>query len=247
MGWYQRGGKRALDLVVCVGGGILVLPVVGVIAVLVRWKMGSPVLFRQQRPGLGGELFNIVKFRTMGQGRDPRGELLPDSERLTRLGRALRQSSLDEIPEIWNVLRGDMSLVGPRPLLPSYLDYYSVEEMTRHSVRPGITGLAQVSGRNLLEWDDRLRLDVQYVESYSFLGDLRILLLTVKKVFLQNDLVVATSSETDLDKMRDGRLSANTYPRPSGVATRSESVDGLGAARDCPTLPTGSFDGRVDP
>ncbi|HEX7134757.1 MAG TPA: sugar transferase, partial [Iamia sp.] len=147
-----------------------------VVALAVRRSMGSPVLFRQTRPGLGGEPFTLVKFRTMRSGPGD------DGDRLTPLGRVLRTTSLDELPELWNVLRGDMSLVGPRPLLPEYLDRYSPRQARRHEVRPGLTGLAQVSGRNTVAWDDRLELDVRYVETWTIGGDLRILARTVASV-----------------------------------------------------------------
>ncbi len=170
------GSKRVLDIVgAIVGLTVAALPM-AVIAVIVRLTMGSPVLFRQVRPGLHGEPFTIVKFRTM------RGGEGTDAERLTRAGRLLRSTSLDELPELWNVLRGDMSLVGPRPLLMPYLDLYSERQARRHEVRPGLTGLAQVEGRNLLSWPDRLELDVRYVETRSFALDLRIMARTALAV-----------------------------------------------------------------
>jgi lipopolysaccharide/colanic/teichoic acid biosynthesis glycosyltransferase len=170
------GSKRVLDIVgATVGLTVAALPM-AVIAVIVRLTMGSPVLFRQVRPGLHGEPFTIVKFRTM------RGGEGTDAERLTRTGRLLRSTSLDELPELWNVLRGDMSLVGPRPLLMPYLDLYSERQARRHEVRPGLTGLAQVEGRNLLSWPDRLELDVRYVETRSFALDLRIMARTALAV-----------------------------------------------------------------
>jgi lipopolysaccharide/colanic/teichoic acid biosynthesis glycosyltransferase len=163
-----------------VAGSLLILlsPVIAAIAVAVRLGMGRPVLFRQRRPGLHARPFTIYKFRTMRELRDPKGELLPDGDRLTPLGEALRSASVDELPELWNVLRGDMSLVGPRPLLMRYLDRYSAEQARRHEVRPGITGLAQVSGRNGIDWERKLALDVWYVDHRSFRLDLKILLRT---------------------------------------------------------------------
>ncbi len=175
-------GKRCFDLVVAVTVLIVMAPVFVAVWFLVRVGLGRPVLFRQRRPGFGGRIFEILKFRTMTEERGGNGELLPDKQRLTRLGRLLRATSLDELPELWNVVRGEMSLVGPRPLLPEYLSYYSPRERLRHSVRPGVTGLAQVSGRNLLSWDERLKLDVRYVESISFPNDLRILARTIGSV-----------------------------------------------------------------
>lgn len=171
--------KRTLDLVVTVPAMVVSLPVQGVIAALVWRYMGRPVLFRQQRPGLDGEPFTLIKFRTM---RDSRPGLEDDADRLTRFGRLLRATSLDELPSLWNVVRGDMSLVGPRPLLMHYLPLYSAHQARRHEVRPGLTGLAQVSGRNALDWERRLDLDVEYVDHRTLRGDLRILVATVAKV-----------------------------------------------------------------
>jgi lipopolysaccharide/colanic/teichoic acid biosynthesis glycosyltransferase len=157
---------------------IVLSPLIAAVAAGVRWVLGSPVLFRQTRPGLGGAPFTIVKFRTMTDARDERGELLPDDERLGAFGRFLRSSTLDELPELWNVVRGEMSLVGPRPLLMEYLPRYSSDQARRHAVRPGMTGWAQVNGRNLATWDERLAQDVWYVDHWSLGLDLRILLRT---------------------------------------------------------------------
>jgi lipopolysaccharide/colanic/teichoic acid biosynthesis glycosyltransferase len=176
--------KRLFDIVVaatCLF--VLAVPLL-MLALLVRCKLGRPVLFRQIRPGLGGKPFQMVKFRSMTDARGPDGALLPDVERLPPFGRFLRASSLDELPELWNVLRGDMSLVGPRPLLMEYLPLYSTEQSRRHEVRPGITGLAQVSGRNTLTWDQKFALDVQYVDRVSASLDIQILFATVKKVLV---------------------------------------------------------------
>jgi lipopolysaccharide/colanic/teichoic acid biosynthesis glycosyltransferase len=162
---------------------IVLAPVLLVLAVLVRATLGSPVFFRQERPGMGGRPFRMVKFRTMTEARTETGELRPDAERLPPFGRWLRSTSLDELPEFWNVLKGDMSLVGPRPLLVEYLPLYSAQEARRHEVRPGITGWAQVNGRNAISWGEKLALDVWYVDHRSFWLDLRILWLTVVKVF----------------------------------------------------------------
>jgi sugar transferase EpsL len=167
------------------------LPILVLVAVLVRIKLGSPVFFRQKRPGLGSRIFEMVKFRTMTDERDPTGQLLPDSVRLTSFGKFLRASSLDELPELWNVLRGDMSLVGPRPLLVQYLGRYSPRQMRRHEVRPGITGLAQVKGRNSISWEEKFEWDVRYVESQSLWLDLRILFLTVKAVLFRTGISAA--------------------------------------------------------
>jgi sugar transferase EpsL len=179
---YRTSGKRAFDLALVLLTTPCWLPVVAVVALIVRTRIGSPVLFRQARPGRDGRLFMLVKFRTMTDARDRRGELLPDALRLTSWGRMLRALSLDELPELWNVIRGDMSLVGPRPLLVRYLDRYTAEQSRRHEVRPGITGLAQVNGRNALRWEDRFALDVRYVDTCSFGLDTRILLRTIGNV-----------------------------------------------------------------
>jgi sugar transferase EpsL len=179
---YRRWGKRCVDLV---AGTILLLvltPAIAGVALAVRLLLGAPVLFRQPRPGLQGRPFTLLKFRTMTDGRDAKGAWLPDEQRLTRLGSILRRLSLDELPEIWNVLRGDMSLVGPRPLLTQYLARYTPEQARRHDVRPGITGLAQAAGRNALTWDDKFRLDVLYVDTLSLGLDARILMRSVRTV-----------------------------------------------------------------
>jgi sugar transferase EpsL len=175
-------GKRLFDLLAASVGGIVLAPFAAVIGAMVRWKLGSPVLFRQQRPGLYGRPFQILKFRTMTDARGADGELLPDEQRLTGFGKALRSSSLDELPELWNVVRGDMSLVGPRPLLVEYLPQYTPLQARRHEVRPGITGWSQVNGRNAPDWEQRLEMDVWYVENRTFLLDIRILGLTVLAV-----------------------------------------------------------------
>ena len=188
---YSRGGKEALDRVAA-GLGLLVLsPVLGALALTVRRRLGSPVLFRQTRPGLSGRPFEMVKFRTMTDERGTEGQLLPDADRLTPFGRFLRSSSLDELPEFWNVLKGDMSLVGPRPLLMQYLDRYTPEQARRHEVRPGITGLAQTSGRNALSWDEKFSLDVWYVDNQSLGLDLKILARTVLKVVRREGISAA--------------------------------------------------------
>ena len=174
--------KRIMDVVVSAIALVLALPLLCVLSLLVRVRLGSPVLFRQQRPGLRGKPFDMLKFRTMTDARDARGELLPDADRLTPFGSWLRRTSLDELPELWNVLKGDMSLVGPRPLLMEYLPLYSPEQARRHEVLPGITGWAQVNGRNAIAWAETLALDVWYVDHHSVWLDLRILWMTVAKV-----------------------------------------------------------------
>jgi sugar transferase EpsL len=175
--------KRLFDI--AIAGILLVLFALplAAIAVLVRWKLGSPVLFRQQRPGLGGQPFNLVKFRSMTSETDTNGDLLPSAQRLTPFGKWLRSTSLDELPELWNVLRGDMSLVGPRPLLMDYLPLYTPLQARRHEVRPGLTGWAQVNGRNALSWEDKFEMDVWYADNRSLMLDLKILIRTTVKVF----------------------------------------------------------------
>lgn len=180
--------KRILDLSAALLGLLLLAPLMISLAILIRLKLGSPILFTQTRPGLHGKPFRMIKFRTMTDARDSNGELLPDSIRLTAFGKFLRSSSLDELPGLWNVLKGDMSLVGPRPLLMEYLPLYTPQQARRHVVRPGITGWAQVNGRNAISWDQKFKLDVWYVDNQSFWLDLKILFLTVKKVFVREGI-----------------------------------------------------------
>ena len=184
----QQRIKRVLEFIIALIGLILASPILLIIAILVRIKLGSPIFFRQARVGLNGEIFEMVKFRTMKDAYDAEGNLLPDEERLTAFGSFLRKSSLDELPELWNVLKGDMSLVGPRPLLVEYLPLYSEEQMKRHNVRPGITGYAQVNGRNNISWTKKFELDVYYVENFSLWLDVKILFQTVAKVLGQADI-----------------------------------------------------------
>jgi len=192
--------KRLFDVICAAAALILLSPVLAVVAWLIRRQMGSPVLFRQMRPGLKGTPFLMVKFRTMRDARDANGVELPDSERLTRLGQFLRASSLDELPELWNVLKGDMSLVGPRPLLMEYLPLYSPREFRRHDVRPGVTGWAQVNGRNSLSWQQKFEMDVWYVDNRSFWLDLRILWMTVKKVLVRDG--ISAQGQATMEKFR---------------------------------------------
>ena len=180
--------KRLFDLVIASFALLLLFPVLLLVAWLVHRRLGSPVLFRQVRPGLHGKPFEMVKFRTMRDAFDTEGNALPDAERLTPFGRFLRSTSLDELPELWNVIKGDMSLVGPRPLLMEYLPLYSKEQARRHEVRPGITGWAQVYGRNAVSWPENFALDIWYVDNRSLLLDIRILLLTIKKVFVREGI-----------------------------------------------------------
>ncbi|MBM3844037.1 MAG: sugar transferase [Verrucomicrobia bacterium] len=183
--------KRTFDVFLVVLAVPFWLPVVAVVAAFVRLKLGTPVFFRQKRPGLNGEIFEMVKFRTMTDERDAQGQLLPDAVRLTPFGKFLRSTSLDELPELWNVLRGDMSLIGPRPLLVQYLERYSPRQARRHEVRPGITGLAQVKGRNALSWEEKFEWDVHYVETRSLALDLKILWMTVAAVVFREGISAA--------------------------------------------------------
>jgi lipopolysaccharide/colanic/teichoic acid biosynthesis glycosyltransferase len=212
--WYARWGKRLLDLALTVPAFLLVSPILLVLACLVRIFLGQPVFFRQERPGLRGRLLTLYKFRTMTDERDRRGILLPDSRRLTRFGRFLRSTSLDELPELMNVIRGDMSLVGPRPLLVRYYAYFRPPERVRFLVLPGITGFSQIQGRNDLSWDMRIALDVAYVERCSLGLDVKILLKTFWRVVRRDGLRVdpgATMLDFDEERRRVGRT-----PRTSG-------------------------------
>lgn len=180
--------KRAFDLIVSVSALVTLLPLLLVTAILVRSKLGSPIFFRQTRPGRDGKPFKMVKFRTMLDAVDKQGNPLPDQQRMTSFGSFLRATSLDELPELWNVIKGEMSLVGPRPLLMEYLPLYSEEQSRRHNVRPGVTGWAQVNGRNAISWEDKFKLDVWYVDNQSIWLDLKILFLTVKKVLVRDGI-----------------------------------------------------------
>ena len=188
MSFYRRIGKRALDLSLTVPALLVLAPVGAAVGALARMKLGAPVLFRQDRPGRDDEIFQLIKFRTMSTERDSTGELLPDDRRLTSFGKALRGASLDELPTLWNVVRGDMSLVGPRPLLVQYLDRYTPEQRRRHEVRPGITGWAQINGRNALTWDEKFDFDLWYVENVSLRTDLALLFRTVAQVLGQSGI-----------------------------------------------------------
>lgn len=191
-GIYRRFVKRPMDFLLSFIAIIVLSPVFLIVALLVRTKLGSPVLFKQERPGLNEEIFMMYKFRTMTDERDENGELLPDSVRLTKFGKLLRTTSLDELPELFNILKGDMSIIGPRPLLVQYLPLYNDHQKRRHEVRPGLSGLAQVSGRNAISWEDKFNLDIKYVDNVSFNGDWKIIFLTLKKVFVREGI----SSET---------------------------------------------------
>lgn len=180
--------KRLFDIFAAAIGLILLAPVILIVAYLIRKRLGSPILFRQTRPGLDGKPFEMVKFRTMRDALDNEGRQLPDSERMTDFGRFLRSSSLDELPELWNVIKGDMSLVGPRPLLMEYLPLYDEEQIRRHEARPGVTGWAQVNGRNALSWEEKFKLDLWYVDNQSLWLDIKIIFLTIKKVLVRDGI-----------------------------------------------------------
>lgn len=204
---YGKYVKRILDFILSLAGIILLSPLFLILAVLVRIKLGSPIFFKQERPGKDEKIFVLRKFRTMTDKRDEKGELLPDCKRLTGFGRMLRATSLDELPELFNILKGDMSIIGPRPLLLSYLPYYTNEEKLRHTVRPGLTGLAQVSGRNFIDWDSRFKKDVEYVRNLSFFMDMKVLWLTVRTVLGQSDVAEDTNvAEGNFAEIRKERL-----------------------------------------
>lgn len=200
-GLYEAYLKRIIDIICA----LIALVVFGwlyiIVAVLVRIKLGSPILFTQERPGKNEKIFKLYKFRTMTDGRDENGSLLPDEKRLTKFGRILRTTSLDELPEVFNIIKGDMSIIGPRPLLVKYLPYYKEEERKRHSVRPGLSGLAQVNGRNAISWEDKFKYDIQYVDHITFLGDVKIILNTIRKAFFKSEGIVLNALE-DLDEYR---------------------------------------------
>lgn len=191
---YRRFIKRPLDFILSLIAIIVLSPIFLVIAILVKIKLGSPIIFKQERPGLNERIFTMYKFRTMTDARDENGDLLPDSVRLTKFGRFLRSTSLDELPELFNILKGDMSIVGPRPLLVQYLPLYNEHQRRRHEVRPGLTGLAQISGRNAISWEQKFDLDVQYVKNVSFIRDLKIIFITIKKVFVREGINSETAA-----------------------------------------------------
>jgi len=197
--------KRTVDIALALIGMLVLCPIYLAVSLALLLSLGCPVLFRQERVGLGERVFALFKFRTMSNAMDREGNLLPDCERLTKVGGILRRTSLDELPQLWNIVRGDMSFVGPRPLLVEYLPYYTNREARRHTVRPGITGLAQVSGRNLLPWDERLEMDVQYVENRSAFLDLTILVKTFWKILRPQDVVEPVGSGDKLSTERQAR------------------------------------------
>lgn len=193
-GIYRRYIKRPMDFILSLIAIIVLSPILLFVAVLVRTKLGSPVLFKQERPGLNEKIFMMYKFRTMTDERDGNGKLLPDSMRLTKFGRYLRSTSLDELPELINIIKGDMSIIGPRPLLVQYLLLYNDYQKRRHEVRPGLSGLAQISGRNAISWEDKFSLDVEYIDNVSLIADWKIIFLTIKKVFVREDINSETAA-----------------------------------------------------
>lgn len=201
---YARFGKRLLDLGMVLLALTLLWPVLLCLAMLVRLKLGAPVFFRQTRPGLHGRSFQLIKFRTMRDAFDAQGKPLPDAERLTNFGRRLRATSLDELPELWNVLKGEMSLVGPRPLLMEYLPLYSTEQARRHEVKPGVTGWAQINGRNALSWEEKFELDLWYVDHRSLWLDFKIIVLTIKKVLLREG--ISAQGEATMPRFTGSRV-----------------------------------------
>lgn len=211
---YKKCIKRCLDFFLSLCGIIVLSPILLVLCILVRVKLGSPVLFRQERPGRNGEIFTLCKFRTMTDRRDANGDLLPDEERLTKFGKLLRSTSLDELPELLNILKGDMSLIGPRPLLVRYLPWYTEKERHRHDVRPGLTGLAQVNGRNALGWEGRFAYDLEYVRNCSFLMDVKIIGMTVGKVLKRSGtLSGADQTVEDFDVYRRKQAEESGYEK----------------------------------
>lgn len=204
---YRYFFKRLLDFVLSLLAIIVLSPVLLITALLVRSKLGSPVIFKQERPGKNEKIFTLYKFRTMTDEKDEEGNLLPDEIRLTRFGKLLRSTSLDELPELFNILKGDMSIVGPRPLLVSYLPYYTEKEKHRHDVRPGLTGLTQVKGRNYIAWDERFKIDVEYVENLSFVLDIKIIFETVLIVLKKSDIATDTRTvESNFAEERKAKI-----------------------------------------
>ena len=197
---YRKYIKRLLDIIISFCALVILSPILLIVAILVRIKLGSPVIFCQERPGKDEKIFKLYKFRTMTDKKDESGNLLPNEQRLTKFGRNLRSTSLDELPQLWNILKGDMSIVGPRPLLVEYLPYYTEEEKCRHDVRPGLTGFAQVNGRNAIRsWEDRFAYDIEYVKKCSFVLDIKIVFKTIEKVIKKEDIL-------DGDRVSIGRL-----------------------------------------
>lgn len=203
---YKKYIKRILDIILSLIAIILLSPVLIVIFISVKIKLGTPVIFKQKRPGLNEELFTLYKFRTMTDEKDENGELLPDDIRLTKFGKFLRSTSLDELPELINIIKGDMSIIGPRPLLVKYLPYYTIEERKRHLVRPGLTGLSQIKGRNVLDWSKRFKIDLEYIEKISFYNDTKIFFLTIVKILKRDDILAGNEhvlKDFDVERKND--------------------------------------------
>lgn len=203
--FYQKYGKRFLDTTISLFAIIILSPLLLILFILVRFKLGSPSIFTQERPGKDEKIFKMYKFRSMTDGRDEDGNLLPDDQRITRFGRKLRATSLDELPELFNIFKGDMSIVGPRPLLVEYLPYYKEEERKRHSLRPGLTGWAQINGRNASSWEQRFDNDLFYINNSSFLLDVKIIIKTIGKVFKKSDILVG--NEIPAGRLDEYRIS----------------------------------------
>ena len=200
---YKNYIKRFLDFTLSLLALILLSPVMLIIAILVRIKLGTPVIFKQQRPGKNEKIFTLYKFRTMTDKKDENGNLLPDSERLTKFGKLLRSTSLDELPELVNIIKGDMAIVGPRPLLVEYLPYYTEDEKHRHDVRPGLTGFAQINGRNSISWEEKFNDDLKYIKKITFIGDIKIILITIIKVFKREG--ISQKGNATMEKFTDTR------------------------------------------
>lgn len=204
-GIYARFLKRAMDFALSFFALVFLSPIILAVAILVRIKLGSPVIFKQERPGKDGKIFTMYKFRSMTNETDENGKLLPDDVRLTKFGKFLRSTSLDELPELWNILKGDMSIIGPRPLAVQYLPYYTEEENRRHDVRPGLSGLAQVNGRNAISWEEKFKYDIQYVNSITFLGDVSIIIKTVKTAIKRESIGERGVDTVDFDEYRKSK------------------------------------------
>ena len=204
---YSRFFKRPLDIFLALAGIILLSPIFIIVAILVRINLGSPIFFKQQRPGMNEQIFTLYKFRTMTDEKDENGEPLSDSLRLTKFGKLLRSTSMDELPELFNIIKGDMSIIGPRPLLVQYLPLYNKHQKRRHEVRPGLTGLAQISGRNGICWENKFNLDVEYVESISFFYDWKIIFLTVKKIIMREG--INQEGEATVEDFKGGNIGTN--------------------------------------